>query len=85
MLLTEKGQLLISFSIIYVIGCKFDKDILTIETCLWSARAGDILHSHASIEKATKLLGYSPKLNVKKALKRPLNGFGIIVTLLQLL
>ena len=54
---------------------KFDKDILTIEPVYGPARAGDILHSQASIEKASKLLDYSPKLNVKEGLEEAVEWF----------
>ena len=47
---------------------KFDKDISSIEPVYGPARAGDIPHSHASVEKANKLLGYSPSQNVKEGL-----------------
>lgn len=47
---------------------KFDQDILSIEPVYGPARVGDIPHSHASIEKAKKLLGYSPGKNVMEGL-----------------
>jgi UDP-N-acetylglucosamine 4-epimerase len=54
---------------------KFDKEILTIEPLYGPARAGDIPHSLASIEKAKKLLGYSPTLNVVEGLDEAVKWF----------
>ena len=53
----------------------FDKDILTIEPVYGPARAGDIPHSLASIEKAKKLLYYSPTLNVEDGLKEAVKWY----------
>jgi UDP-N-acetylglucosamine/UDP-N-acetylgalactosamine 4-epimerase len=47
---------------------KYDSQILTIEPQYGPDRAGDIMHSLASIEKAKKLLGYSPTHNVIEGL-----------------
>jgi UDP-N-acetylglucosamine 4-epimerase len=57
------------FQIIREIAGKYDKEILTIEPLYAPTRAGDIPHSLASIDKAKKLLGYSPVLNVRKGLE----------------
>jgi UDP-N-acetylglucosamine 4-epimerase len=54
---------------------KFDKEILAIEPVYGPARAGDIPHSQASIEKAEKLLGFSPTLNVEKGLEEAVKWF----------
>ncbi|MCX6254668.1 MAG: SDR family oxidoreductase [Bacteroidia bacterium] len=54
---------------------KHDKDILSIEPVYGPARAGDIPHSQASIEKAKKLLGYSPALNVEEGLEEAVKWF----------
>src|SRR5665647_1136814 len=51
------------FKIIREQAGSYDKEILKIEPLYGPARAGDIAHSLASIEKAKKLLGYSPVLN----------------------
>lgn len=51
---------------------KFDKNIHGIEPIYGPARKGDIPHSKASIEKAKKILGYSPLFSAK-------NGFEIAV------
>jgi UDP-N-acetylglucosamine/UDP-N-acetylgalactosamine 4-epimerase len=63
------------FYVIRKLVGKFDKDILTIEPAYGPARAGDILHSQASIEKAIKLLGYSPRLNVVEGLEEAVKWF----------
>jgi UDP-N-acetylglucosamine/UDP-N-acetylgalactosamine 4-epimerase len=54
---------------------RYDKDILSIEPTYGPDRAGDILHSLASIDKAKRLLGYSPKLNVMQGLEEYVNWF----------
>jgi UDP-N-acetylglucosamine/UDP-N-acetylgalactosamine 4-epimerase len=54
---------------------RFDKEILNIEPEYGPARAGDIQHSLASIEKAKKLLGYTPVLNVEEGLAEALKWY----------
>jgi UDP-N-acetylglucosamine 4-epimerase len=54
---------------------EYDKEILKIEPVHGPAREGDIPHSQASIEKAEKLLGYSPFLNVKEGLYEALKWY----------
>lgn len=63
------------FSFIRELAAKYDKEILTIEPVYGPSRAGDVLHSQASIEKAKKLLGYSPALNVKEGLAEAVKWF----------
>jgi UDP-N-acetylglucosamine/UDP-N-acetylgalactosamine 4-epimerase len=63
------------FTYIRQLAGKFDKDILAIEPVYGPARAGDIPHSLASIEKAKKLLGYSPVLNVAGGLEESVSWF----------
>jgi len=63
------------FSFLRELAGKFDKDILAVEPVYGPARAGDIPHSQASIEKAEKLLGYSPTLNVEKGLEEAVKWF----------
>lgn len=48
---------------------KFDPEIKNIKPKYGPERAGDIKNSLASIEKASKLLGYKPIYNVKEGLK----------------
>lgn len=52
-----------------------DKDILTIEPVYGPAREGDIPHSLASIEKAKKLLNYSPAFNVEEGLREAVKWY----------
>ena len=54
---------------------KYDSRILSIEPLYGPDRAGDILHSLASIEKARTLLGYSPELNVLQGLEESVKWF----------
>ncbi len=63
------------FYLIRELAGKYDRDILTIEPVYGPARAGDIPHSLASIDKARLLLGYSPVLNVKKGLEEAVKWF----------
>ena len=53
----------------------YDKKINDIEIKFGPNRAGDIPHSKASIEKAKKLLKYSPKLNFEKGIKQTVKWF----------
>lgn len=48
---------------------EFDPSIKNIEITYGPNRVGDISHSLASIEKAKRLLGYSPKYDIKDGLK----------------
>jgi UDP-N-acetylglucosamine 4-epimerase len=63
------------FSIIRNFASEFDKRILNIEPVYGPVREGDIPHSHASIEKANRLLGYLPALNVEKGLKEAVKWY----------
>jgi UDP-N-acetylglucosamine 4-epimerase len=63
------------FKIIRELAGSYDKEILKIEPLYGPARAGDIAHSLASIEKAKKLLGYLPVLNVEKGLAEALKWY----------
>jgi UDP-N-acetylglucosamine/UDP-N-acetylgalactosamine 4-epimerase len=54
---------------------KYDSEILRIVPVYGPARAGDIPHSLASIEKAKRLLGYSPVQNVAQGLEEAVNWF----------
>jgi UDP-N-acetylglucosamine/UDP-N-acetylgalactosamine 4-epimerase len=53
----------------------YDKEIMKIEPVYGPARIGDIPHSLASIEKAKKLLHYSPALNVSQGLKEAVKWY----------
>jgi UDP-N-acetylglucosamine 4-epimerase len=48
---------------------KDDSSILSIKPTYGPDRAGDIMHSLASIDKAAKLLGYAPTHNVMQGLE----------------
>jgi len=71
----ERTSLNQLFYFIRDLAGKFDSDILTIEPVYGPARAGDIPHSLASIEKAKKLLYYSPTLNVEDGLKEAVKWY----------
>jgi UDP-N-acetylglucosamine 4-epimerase len=63
------------FFTILELASGFDKEILKIEPVYGPARIGDIPHSLASIEKAKKLLHYSPTLNVSQGLKEAVKWY----------
>jgi len=63
------------YSYIRDLAGKFDKEILAIEPIYGPDRVGDIAHSLASIEKARRLLGYSPSINVSEGLKEAVEWF----------
>jgi UDP-N-acetylglucosamine 4-epimerase len=71
----ERTSLNQLFSLIREMAGRFDEKSLTIEPVYGPARAGDIPHSLASIEKAKKLLGYSPVLNVRDGLEEAVKWF----------
>ena len=48
---------------------EFDPKILNIEVIYGPKRAGDIPHSHASVDKAKKILNYKPQFSLQKGLK----------------
>jgi len=51
------------------------KEILNVDVAAVhrDPRVGDILHSHADISKAKKMLGYNPSVGLKEGLERTLN------------
>jgi UDP-N-acetylglucosamine 4-epimerase len=53
----------------------FDRKILKIKPVYGPERGGDIPHSLASIEKARRLLGYSPTHNVKEGLEKAVEWY----------
>jgi UDP-N-acetylglucosamine 4-epimerase len=71
----ERTSLNQLFFLIRKLAAGFDKDILTIEPIYGPAREGDIPHSLASIEKAKKLLYYSPTFNVEDGLKEAVKWY----------
>ncbi|HOB85942.1 MAG TPA: SDR family oxidoreductase, partial [Bacteroidales bacterium] len=64
----ERTDLNRLFELLKEMAGKYDSEILSIKPVYGKERAGDIPHSLASIEKARKLLGYSPTHNVRQGL-----------------
>jgi UDP-N-acetylglucosamine/UDP-N-acetylgalactosamine 4-epimerase len=54
---------------------KFDSKIADIKINYGPIRIGDILHSHASIEKAEKLLGYNPQFSLQQGLNEAVKWY----------
>jgi UDP-N-acetylglucosamine/UDP-N-acetyl-alpha-D-glucosaminouronate 4-epimerase len=71
----ERTTLTQLFSFIRELTGKFDKEILSIEPIYGPDREGDILHSLASIEKAKRLLSYSPSKNVSEGLSEAIEWY----------
>jgi UDP-N-acetylglucosamine 4-epimerase len=71
----ERTSLNQLFFLIRNMAAEFDKNVLTIEPVYGPAREGDIPHSLASIEKAQKLLYYSPAFNVEEGLKQAVKWY----------
>jgi UDP-N-acetylglucosamine/UDP-N-acetylgalactosamine 4-epimerase len=71
----ERTTLAELFFTIRKLASGFDKEILKIEPVYGPPRMGDIPHSLASIEKAKKLLHYSPTLNVEQGLKEAVKWY----------
>jgi UDP-N-acetylglucosamine 4-epimerase len=63
------------FELIREYAGKYDRSILQIDPEFGADREGDIPHSHASIEKAKSLLGYSPTHDVVKGLEEAVDWF----------
>jgi UDP-N-acetylglucosamine 4-epimerase len=63
------------FFLIRNLAAEFDKEILKIEPKYGPDRAGDIPHSLASVEKAGRLLHYSPEFNVERGLKEAVKWY----------
>lgn len=53
----------------------YDNDIKNIEVIYGPKRPGDIPHSHASIEKAKRLLNYKPQYSFQKGLKEAVKWY----------
>lgn len=54
---------------------EFDSEISNVKVIYGPNRAGDIPHSHASIEKAKSLLNYDPKFSLLKGLKEAVSWY----------
>lgn len=63
------------YAYIQKIAGRYDSDILKIPIIYGPERAGDIPHSLASIEKAKRLLGYSPTHSVSEGLEEAVKWF----------
>lgn len=71
----ERTSLNQLFKIIREIAARYDVEIQKINPVYGPERAGDIPHSHASIEKAKNLLGYRPGKNVMEGLNDAVDWF----------
>ncbi|SFN58329.1 SDR family oxidoreductase [Salegentibacter flavus] len=54
---------------------EYDAEIAKVEVKHGPNRPGDIPHSHASVEKAEKLLGYNPSHDIEKGLKEAVGWY----------
>lgn len=54
---------------------EYDSRISNVEVIYGPNRIGDILHSHASIDKARELLNYNPQFNLQKGLKEAVTWY----------
>tara|TARA_B100001059_G_scaffold234055_1_gene275588 strand:- start:8862 stop:9845 length:984 start_codon:yes stop_codon:yes gene_type:complete len=54
---------------------EFDYQISNVEVIYGPKRAGDIPHSHASVDKAKELLGYNPQFTLQKGLKEAVEWY----------
>lgn len=54
---------------------KYDSKIAEVKVIHGPTRQGDIPHSLASIDKATKLLGYKPEFSLEQGLKEAVNWY----------
>lgn len=71
----ERTSLNNLYFMIRKMAAEFDKDVLNIEPVYGPAREGDIPHSLASIDKAKRLLYYSPALNVEEGLREAVKWY----------
>ncbi len=53
----------------------FDPEIANVNVIYGPQRKGDIPHSHASIAKAQKILGYNPSHNLQQGLKETVEWY----------
>jgi UDP-N-acetylglucosamine 4-epimerase len=54
---------------------EFDSKISNVEVIYGPNRAGDIPHSHASVNKAKELLNYNPQFSLQKGLKEAISWY----------
>jgi UDP-N-acetylglucosamine 4-epimerase len=63
------------FELLRKFAGRYDAAVLKIEPVYGASRAGDIPHSHASIDKAGRLLGYVPSHNVENGLSEAVEWY----------
>jgi UDP-N-acetylglucosamine 4-epimerase len=63
------------FEMLRAFAGKYDAKVLDIEANHGQGRAGDIPHSHASVEKAGRLLGYKPSHTVEQGLSESVEWY----------
>ncbi len=71
----ERTNLNELFEIIKTIVGEIDKKVIDINPVHGPNRAGDIPHSHASIEKANRLLGYKPTHTVRQGMEEAVKWY----------
>jgi UDP-N-acetylglucosamine/UDP-N-acetylgalactosamine 4-epimerase len=71
----ERTSLNELFSMLKKFSAEYDSSVESIEPLYGPEREGDVLHSQASIEKAKRLLRYSPVQNVETGLKEAVGWF----------
>jgi UDP-N-acetylglucosamine 4-epimerase len=71
----ERTTLNRMFELLRSFAGRFDEKVLTIEPVYGPAREGDIPHSHASVEKAARLLGYVPSHDIEKGLSEAVDWY----------
>jgi len=54
---------------------EFDSNVSNVEVVYGPNRAGDIPHSHASVDKAKELLNYNPQFSLQRGLKEAVNWY----------
>jgi UDP-N-acetylglucosamine 4-epimerase len=54
---------------------EFDSNISNVKVIYGPKRAGDIPHSHASVNKAKEMLNYNPQFNLQKGLKEAVKWY----------
>jgi len=71
----ERANLLEMTSLLKKYLTEYKQEISRVEIIHGPERLGDIPHSHASIEKAKKILGYTPTHNLQKGLKEAVDWY----------
>ncbi len=71
----ERTNLNELFEMIKQLIGRFDREVLNLTPLYGPVRAGDIPHSHASIEKAGRLLGYKPTHTVREGMEEAIDWY----------